>query len=92
MSDTYTSELTSDLYYKLYIKFRVPVHSIFLCSWFYQSVENVADCLSSFFTAAMAGLGIGMLLLGAILTIAVGGILWIKRFDINIPYLTQNNE
>ena len=56
-------------------------------------MDNVADdVFSSFFTAAMAGLGIGMLLLGAILTIAVGGILWIKRFDINIPYLTQNNE
>ena len=56
-------------------------------------MENVADgCILFFFTAAMAGLGIGMLLLGAILTIAVGGILWIKRFDINIPYLTQNNE
>jgi len=43
-------------------------------------------------TAAMAGLGFGMLILGALLAVVAGGILWIKRFDINIRYLTQHNE
>lgn len=40
----------------------------------------------------MAGLGIAMLILGAIITVGVGGVLWIKRYDINIPYLSQSNE
>ncbi|XP_067941336.1 uncharacterized protein [Watersipora subatra] len=42
--------------------------------------------------ASMAGLGIGMVILGALLAVAVGGVLWVKRFDINLPYVTQSNE
>lgn len=47
--------------------------------------------LASFgvFVAAMAGLGIGMLVLGSILTLGFLGIIWIKRFDINLPYTRQ---
>ena len=45
-----------------------------------------------YIVGAMAGLGIGTLIVGALLTIAVGAVLWVKRFDINLPYVSQNNE
>ena len=40
----------------------------------------------------MAGLAIGMLVLGALLTVAAGAVMWIKRFDINLPYVSHSNE
>ena len=40
---------------------------------------------------AMAGLGIGMLLLGALITVGFMGVVMMKRFDMNLPYSRQND-